>query len=350
MTEPTSAAAGRRLARYGPACLLAVVLVLSQPCLAAVDLQSGEATEGQPAAGGVGGVAATHAASAGAAARRPLWQLYESMYPSDRLIPVVTTMRGHEVAYQIPENPTALLFIAPGCSHAAHDWWPASEACPQCLGLPEEVAHTQQALARGYAGAERRPSFAAQALAACVAVALPPAPPARIDAASTNSTCRAPSPPCLLAFPLPHPAPGPFAVLVMSSKNAHGDMCMDWKSNHRDAERIIDDLRRQHAALGGLPLYGLGVSVGGGFVAKLAARVAMAGVVSEVLGPEPEPWDLDKYKFGEARLPACARRRRHPSTACKELCWWETQCLGSSTCNPPGLWNILTSRDGRQAC
>lgn len=54
--------------------------------------------------------------------------------------------------WQVPPSPRGTLFVAHGCTHAAHDWWPPSPACPHCLGLPEEVAQTQQALARGYAG------------------------------------------------------------------------------------------------------------------------------------------------------------------------------------------------------
>ncbi|EFN55357.1 hypothetical protein CHLNCDRAFT_134386 [Chlorella variabilis] len=110
----------------------------------------------------------------------------------------------------------------------------------------------------------------------------------------------------------------------MSSKNAHGDMCMDWPSNHKDAAAILgsflDQQRLRH-----LPLYALGVSVGGGFVAKLAAHIKMDGVVSEVLGPKPVQWDLDVYQYGlppivfvsmdqdppmAARISACSARLR----------------------------------------
>lgn len=42
-------------------------------------------------------------------------------------------------------------FPPQGCAHDASDFWPRSVACPECDGLPEEVAHAKQALARGYA-------------------------------------------------------------------------------------------------------------------------------------------------------------------------------------------------------
>ena len=54
----------------------------------------------------------------------------------------------------------------------------------------------------------------------------------------------------------------------MSANNTKGDQCMDWTSNHRDAVDIIKSFRKRHG-LEGMPLYGLGVSVGGGFVLKL---------------------------------------------------------------------------------
>ena len=70
----------------------------------------------------------------------------------------------------------------------------------------------------------------------------------------------------------------------MSSKNAHGDMCMDWPSNHKDAAAILgsflDQQRLRH-----LPLYALGVSVGGGFVAKLAAHIKVGR--GAALAPAP---------------------------------------------------------------
>ena len=39
-----------------------------------------------------------------------------------------------------------------GCVHDASGSWPYDPvSCPDCLGLPEEVAHTKQALAHGFA-------------------------------------------------------------------------------------------------------------------------------------------------------------------------------------------------------
>ncbi|PRW59841.1 hypothetical protein C2E21_1509 [Chlorella sorokiniana] len=38
-----------------------------------------------------------------------------------------------------------------GCKHDPESWFYKSAKCPKCTGLPEEVAHTKQCLARGYA-------------------------------------------------------------------------------------------------------------------------------------------------------------------------------------------------------
>ena len=105
--------------------------------------------EGTSAAAGTGAAAT---AAPAATTPLPLWQHYESLFPADLMIPTVARMRDHEVLYQIPRHPRALVFFVPGCAHSARDWWPHSVACPTCLGLPEEMGQTQQALGRGYAG------------------------------------------------------------------------------------------------------------------------------------------------------------------------------------------------------
>ena len=39
-----------------------------------------------------------------------------------------------------------------GCAGTAFNWWPQSASCNNCRGMPEQMSHTIQALARGYAG------------------------------------------------------------------------------------------------------------------------------------------------------------------------------------------------------
>ena len=121
----------------------------------------------------------------------------------------------------------------------------------------------------------------------------------------------------------------------------------DWTSNHRDAADIIAAFRQEHRCVGccrarspgytrpgrrrrrrcarraarlpaarhaahaphascrprrrsleELPLYALGVSVGGGFVLKLPEYVRMDGVLSEVLGPHPATYAPQRFPWG----------------------------------------------------
>lgn len=54
--------------------------------------------------------------------------------------------------YQIPERPRGTVFVFPGCVRTGYGFWPYdARGCPECAGLPEDVAHVKQALARGYA-------------------------------------------------------------------------------------------------------------------------------------------------------------------------------------------------------
>ncbi|KAL4428346.1 hypothetical protein ABPG75_002435 [Micractinium tetrahymenae] len=229
--------AAMRVARVLLAALL-LASALAPPIQAAVSTEDPAGAEEKQTPGFAGKPAGGSPAAATAAAgspSQPLWQRWEALYPSSKLSPTLGTLKGHQYVYQIPANPTASLFVSPGCSHAATDWWPASPACPSCLGLPEEVAQTQQALARGY------------------------------------------------------------AVLAMTSTNTTG--CMDWSSNHKAAVAIINTFRKEHD-LESLPLYGLGVSVGGGFVMKLPQHIRMDGLLSEVLGPRPSGWLPQTFKWG----------------------------------------------------
>ncbi len=152
---------GRRT-RAVPALLLALAALLLAPRHATGAILMDGAAPGSDSQGAA--AAAVPAAPPSVAGRfgdyPTLWQYYEALFPSAKMVPTIRQMRGrrgeHEVLWQVPPSPRGTLFIAHGCSHAAHDWWPASPACPHCLGLPEEMAQTQQALARGYAGGAGR--------------------------------------------------------------------------------------------------------------------------------------------------------------------------------------------------
>ena len=58
-----------------------------------------------------------------------------------------------EVVWQRPptSTPRGTLFLAHGCNHAATDFFPRSERCRHCVGLPEETSLVDKALKRGYA-------------------------------------------------------------------------------------------------------------------------------------------------------------------------------------------------------
>lgn len=49
-----------------------------------------------------------------------------------------------------------MVLLVHGCVHSGYNWFPQSEECPECRGLPEEMSHTLQALRRSYAGAAER--------------------------------------------------------------------------------------------------------------------------------------------------------------------------------------------------
>ncbi|KAL4424170.1 hypothetical protein ABPG75_001471 [Micractinium tetrahymenae] len=81
------------------------------------------------------------------------WQLSVIDAPSNKgLLPKRFDMYGRDHYYQVPKDPVGTLVMFHGCNHDASGSWPYDPAnCPECLGLPEEVAHVKQALAWGYA-------------------------------------------------------------------------------------------------------------------------------------------------------------------------------------------------------
>ena len=59
-----------------------------------------------------------------------------------------------EVVYQLPSNGkplSGLLFVAHGCGHSANDWFPKSDTCLTCTGLPIELTIVREALSRNIA-------------------------------------------------------------------------------------------------------------------------------------------------------------------------------------------------------
>nr|CAD1842218.1 unnamed protein product [Ananas comosus var. bracteatus] len=75
-----------------------------------------------------------------------------AFFPSSiQFHPSFEFMNGTEVIWQIPNSPKAALFIAPGCTIRASNFWDKSTFCPNCDGLPEERAFVLQALEREFA-------------------------------------------------------------------------------------------------------------------------------------------------------------------------------------------------------
>ena len=59
-----------------------------------------------------------------------------------------------EMVYQLPSDTSetkGVLAVFHGCSHRATDWFPTSQSCSSCIGLPVERAIVQGALDRGFA-------------------------------------------------------------------------------------------------------------------------------------------------------------------------------------------------------
>ncbi|KAL4428341.1 hypothetical protein ABPG75_002430 [Micractinium tetrahymenae] len=141
------------------------------------------------------------------------------------LNPVSDRKYNHDYWYQVPDNPRGAVLFAHGCVHSGYNYWPQSEACPECRGLPEEMSHTLQALRRGY------------------------------------------------------------AVIAISSMDRKTGCYSFWDDCFNVAD-IVQEWRDDWG-LDHLPLYGFGVSAGGAFILKLPRYMKLDGVVSEALGIDP---------------------------------------------------------------
>ncbi|KAG2425049.1 hypothetical protein HYH02_015098 [Chlamydomonas schloesseri] len=124
-----------------------------------------------------------------------------------------------------------VVFIAHGCGHSAIDWWPQSESCPKCIGLPEEMNVTLHLLTRGY-----------------VAVAVS-------SADRTRSRCWQ----------------NPWAAGGGDWDYSLGPLPVDWMQVKRVLDTLLLHLGAAQAAPAPppLPRYALGASSGGGFVMSL---------------------------------------------------------------------------------
>eukprot|EP01025_Chloroclados_australasicus_P017447 TRINITY_DN1890_c1_g1_i4.p1 TRINITY_DN1890_c1_g1~~TRINITY_DN1890_c1_g1_i4.p1 ORF type:complete len:349 (-),score=34.21 TRINITY_DN1890_c1_g1_i4:191-1237(-) len=76
------------------------------------------------------------------------YNLSDSSYQLQRQI-----VNDTEIFYELPgddQKVKGLLFLAHGCKHRATDFWPKSELCVECMGLPEFSKMRQVALQLNY--------------------------------------------------------------------------------------------------------------------------------------------------------------------------------------------------------
>uniref|UniRef100_A0A453FE99 Uncharacterized protein n=2 Tax=Aegilops tauschii subsp. strangulata TaxID=200361 RepID=A0A453FE99_AEGTS len=63
--------------------------------------------------------------------------------------PTVESIEGARAIWELPAGPArGVLFLAHGCRCRPENFWPPSQRCPGCVGLPEDVAITARALRR----------------------------------------------------------------------------------------------------------------------------------------------------------------------------------------------------------
>ncbi|KAL4443430.1 hypothetical protein ABPG75_011167 [Micractinium tetrahymenae] len=136
--------------------------------------------------------------------------------------------------YQIPDQPRATVLLIHGCASGAYNYWPQSDACPGCRGLPEQMSHVVQALQRGY------------------------------------------------------------AVVSVNSLNFSSG-CWSWWDDCYDVKDLMKDWLKQNG-LRDLPLYSIGVSSGAAFALKLPRFLQFDGVHSEALAVTIDSWGLEKMK------------------------------------------------------
>ena len=66
--------------------------------------------------------------------------------------PETVSFDGRKHYFQIPDEPKGLVVIFPGCDRFGFGFWPYNGSnCPECAGLPEDLGHAKQAMARKYA-------------------------------------------------------------------------------------------------------------------------------------------------------------------------------------------------------
>lgn len=147
------------------------------------------------------------------------------------LRPSTFRSQGRTHYFQVPQNPMGLLLVLPGCARWGPGFWPHDPVgCPECVGLTEDVAHTKQALARGYA--------------------------------------------ILVGWPVDRARPGQY--------------CWSAKDDADSIVKVLEEFVARHG-LQGKPIYVMGASSGGSvalrmpaILAQRASKLTVSGVLAEV--------------------------------------------------------------------
>ena len=126
-----------------------------------------------------------------------------------------------------PKQPRGLLVVMPGCARWGPGFWPHDKReCPECAGLTEDVCHTAQALARGYA--------------------------------------------ILVAWPVDRAFPGQY--------------CWSAKDDFPSLVEVLRAFVKSQPGLKDKPIYAMGASSGGSVALRLPGKAAAAGLrISGVL-------------------------------------------------------------------
>ena len=189
------------------------------------------------------------------------WATSESV----ALAGTLETIAGAAAVYQLPASkPRGVLFLAHGCNHRATDFWPQSSTCGSCVGLPEEVRITQDALDAGDADSLSIQTRAGRPLHCLCSLAAVPSRQPPVAAV---------------------PRLAGLAVVAISSSDEFS-RCWHFDADGPTVKRALAQFVAAHG-LAHLPLSALGASSGGAFVLQLPQLVHLHAVVSQIMAIPP---------------------------------------------------------------
>jgi len=143
---------------------------------------------------------------------------------------------GRVALYRMPRGtPKGTCIFIHGCKHDPYSWFYKSKRCPLCTGLPEEVSHTKQCLARGYA-----------------------------------------------------------VLALMSINREYRSRCFASSGTANDQPSAAQTIQQWSRAvkLNKKPMYMFGVSSGASFAIKFPGVMRIQGVISEVNMPDVAAWNM----------------------------------------------------------